>query len=118
MSTYKRINFLPVVTFQEGLANKERLDFLSATYLKIFRRLRLDTYYTVEGIYDSHPELLSYQLYGTPYLWWVLCFYNGIIDPITEIVSGKELKIPTLDSIEGALQGLEKSSVGTIVTIP
>jgi hypothetical protein len=46
--------------------------------------------------FDQRPDLLSYQEYGTPRLWWVFAVRNPnlIIDPIGDFVSGLEIYIP------------------------
>ena len=44
-------------------------------------------------------DLISERLYGTDRLWWILAVANGIIDPFTEVTSGKELKFPTFSYV-------------------
>lgn len=46
--------------------------------------------------FDQRPDLLSYQEYGTPKLWWVFSIRNPdlIIDPINDFVAGLEIYIP------------------------
>lgn len=46
--------------------------------------------------FDQRPDLLSYQEYGTPRLWWVFSVRNPdlIIDPINDFVAGLEIYIP------------------------
>lgn len=58
-----------------------------------------DLIYFVEKKYEDAPQLLGYVFYGDTGLWWVICQYNGIIDPIEEIVEGKMLYIPLKDRI-------------------
>ena len=36
---------------------------------------------------------LSYQIYGTTYLWWLICIVNNIKNPFDPANSGKTLKI-------------------------
>lgn len=54
---------------------------------------------------------LSYQLYGTTYLWWLICVINNIQNPFDPNNSGKKLKVlkkqylkPVLDNIKQQLQ--------------
>ena len=68
-----------------------------------------DVSYYVEKKYEGNPRLLGYVFYGDVGLWWVICFYNGIIDPMQEIVEGKLLLIPTMDrvnSLSGTIGGV------------
>jgi hypothetical protein len=45
---------------------------------------------------ENRADLISQAAYGTDRLWWVICSANGVIDPMTELVAGKELKIPII----------------------
>lgn len=54
---------------------------------------------------------LSYSLYGTTYLWWLVCIINGIQNPFDPINAGKQIKVlkkqylkPVLDAIKQQLQ--------------
>jgi len=55
-----------------------------------------DIIYTIENQYHNRPDLLSYDLYGTPKLWWVFVQRNMNIikDPIYDFVSGTQIHIP------------------------
>lgn len=46
--------------------------------------------------FDQRPDLLSYQEYGTPKLWWVFSIRNPdlLIDPINDFVAGLQIYIP------------------------
>lgn len=59
-----------------------------------------DVIYLVEQKYVGKPHLLGYVFYGDIGLWWIICAYNGVIDPMEEIIEGKALLIPTLDRIK------------------
>lgn len=54
---------------------------------------------------------LSYQLYGTTYLWWLICIVNGIQNPFNPANVGKQVKVikkaylkPVLNAIKQQLQ--------------
>lgn len=54
---------------------------------------------------------LSYAIYGTTYLWWLICVVNDIKNPFDTSLVGKKIKIlkrdyikPVLDSIQQQLQ--------------
>lgn len=59
-----------------------------------------DIPYFVEKKYEGKPQLLGYVFYGDVGLWWIICQFNGIIDPMQEIVEGKLLMIPTLERVK------------------
>lgn len=44
-------------------------------------------------------DLISYRVYGTDRLWWVIGFANDIVDPFDEVVVGLELKYPTFSYV-------------------
>lgn len=62
-----------------------------------------DIVYFVEKKYENKPHILGLVFYGDTGLWWVICQYNGIIDPIDEIVEGRLLLIPTKNRVTALL---------------
>jgi len=38
-------------------------------------------------------ENISYQFYGTPNLWWVLCIMNNVENPFENVEPGQDTKI-------------------------
>jgi hypothetical protein len=57
----------------------------------------LDDYlYVIEGQYRHRPDLLAYDLYGDPKLWWVFVQRNmeTIKDPIYDFEPGVKIYIP------------------------
>lgn len=61
-----------------------------------------DLVYFMEKKYEGRPDILGYVFYGDSGMWWVIAQYNNIFDPMTEMVEGKILIIPTLDRIKQA----------------
>ena len=60
-----------------------------------------DQSYTIERTYAYRPDLLSYDLYGTPRLWWVFAQRNPdqIEDPIYDFKPGVTIQLPKADNI-------------------
>lgn len=56
----------------------------------------------VEPKYEYRPDLLSFELYGTPRYWWVfqLRNMNSMTDPIWDLKTGLEIYVPSQDSIK------------------
>ena len=50
-------------------------------------------YNTYEMQDDDWWDNASYQHYGTPNLWWVLCIMNNVENPFEEINPGQDVKI-------------------------
>lgn len=59
----------------------------------------------VSSKYQNRPDLLSYDLYGTPRLWWVFAAYNSSVikDPIYDLVAGMHLYVPAKSSLSGVI---------------
>lgn len=58
-----------------------------------------DFAYVMEKKYEGRPDILGYVFYGDPLLWWIICQYNAILDPVAELVEGKILLIPQASRI-------------------
>jgi len=75
-------------------------------YLDLWKKRNIpaqsdDLLITVEAKYEGRPDLLSFDLYGTPRLWWVFSVRNIdlFVDPIEDLKAGMQLFAPTKDRI-------------------
>ena len=61
-----------------------------------------DFKYTIEGQYKNRPDLLAYDLYGNPKLWWVFVQRNMSVlkDPIYDFTPGTTIYIPKKSNLE------------------
>lgn len=61
-----------------------------------------DYRYTIENQYRHRPDLLAYDLYGTPKLWWVFVQRNMSVikDPIYDFEPGTVIFIPKKSNLE------------------
>lgn len=61
-----------------------------------------DFLYKIENHYQHRPDLLAYDLYGNPKLWWVFVQRNMdvIKDPIFDFVPGVQIYIPKKANLE------------------
>lgn len=61
-----------------------------------------DFLYTIENHYMHRPDLLAYDLYGNPKLWWVFVQRNMSVikDPIYDFVPGAKIFIPKKSNLE------------------
>lgn len=52
--------------------------------------------------YNHRPDLLSYDLYGTPDYWWVFLVrnMNTIRDPIWDFETGKTIHWPSIEQLK------------------
>jgi hypothetical protein len=61
-----------------------------------------DNFVVLDSRYNNRPDLLSYDLYGTPMFWWVFAMVNPDIirDPIWDCVAGITLRVPDPQSLQ------------------
>jgi alpha-L-fucosidase len=61
-----------------------------------------DVTYVIDRIYAYRPDLLAYDLYGTPRLWWVFAQRNPntIEDPIYDFAPGVQIQLPKLSNLK------------------
>ncbi len=79
---------------------------MRSTYLDVLNPRTLtieddDQSYTIERTYAYRPDLLAYDLYGTPRLWWVFAQRNPdqIEDPIYDFKPGVTVKLPKKENV-------------------
>src|SRR6056300_461743 len=73
--------------------NKISLDFLKPRTITAYDD---DVSFTIDRIYAYRPDLLAFDLYGTPRLWWVFAQRNPdqIEDPIYDFRPGVTIQLP------------------------
>lgn len=70
----------------------------SQPFYQVIKSVNYSKVLSVNGeLLDS----ISYKVYETELLWWVLAIYNDIIDPIT--IGSVELKVPNFSEVESAM---------------
>ena len=64
-----------------------------------------DLTFTINRTYQYRPDLLAYDLYGTPRLWWVFAQRNPnvIEDPIYDFTIGKTIQLPKMSNLKNDL---------------
>jgi hypothetical protein len=102
---------IPNIIYQgQGAAQSEILpDWLSATYLDLQESVLQYTLHTVSETDISQPDGISYTNYGRSDWWWLICTYNGIVNPITDMYIGQKLRIPALQQTQLLLQVLDRN---------
>ena len=60
-----------------------------------------DQTYTIERTYAYRPDLLAYDLYGSPRLWWVFVQRNPdqLEDPIYDFKPGVTIQLPKKENL-------------------
>lgn len=62
-----------------------------------------DILYVVEKKFEGRPEMLGFLFYGDPGLWWVIAQYNGLIDPLDELIEGKLIYVPMIERVRSTM---------------
>ena len=64
-----------------------------------------DITYTIDRIYAYRPDLLAYDLYGSPRLWWVFAQRNPdqLEDPIYDFAPDVTIQLPKLSNLKSDL---------------
>lgn len=108
---YKRSSYIPT----SASGSKTYLDSLSSQYIQQISNIKTFTFYNIEAHYENRLDLISNKFYQTPDLWWVISQYNGFINPLFEVVTGKTIKIPDRASIDQALSRASSPQTTTSV---
>jgi len=64
-----------------------------------------DVQYQIDAIYRGRPDLLAFDLYGDPALWWVFVIRNPNVlqDPIFDFQPGVTIYVPQKQNLTSAL---------------
>jgi hypothetical protein len=64
-----------------------------------------DVLYTIKSMHALRPDILAYDLYGDPALWWVFAARNpnSIEDPIFDFQAGRAIYLPKLATLKTVL---------------
>lgn len=119
---YQRNTFTDTTIYRKSLTEQETsLDWLSATYNNLFEQIISDRLFIVTEAESGLPDAITARAYSTSELWWLICVYNGIIDPLDEIQPGLKLRVPDIDQSTVFLfqnsSNVVSSRVGSLVTI-
>lgn len=103
-------------TSQRG--QTQSLDYLSAKYKNIRQILPAKQAYTLSMADYANAPGLAFRFYGDRNYWWVVCLYNGILDPITGFQPGDVIYLPSLADINALLSSQDDTTLAaSTVTI-
>lgn len=69
--------------------------------------LAFDTYEVSDGEYWDN---IAYEVYGTPYLWWVVALMNDVSNPFEELEVGSNIKILRIENLQIVFDDLDRIS--------
>jgi hypothetical protein len=79
--------------------------FLDVLNYRSFPKYADDKVFMINKIYEHKPDLLAYDLYGNPGLWWVFAERNPnvIQDPVGDFIAGTYIQLPSKQTLTAAL---------------
>jgi len=80
-------------------------DRLSNFRIRAIKSESDDILYTIEPQYNNRPDLLAYDIYKDPKLWWVFLQRNMDVlsDPIYDFTVGTQIYLPKLSNLKESL---------------
>jgi len=65
-----------------------------------------DLQYEIDPVYNNRPDLLAYDLYGKPGLWWVFAIRNPdvLVDPVFDFMTGVTIYLPQQATLNNFLE--------------
>jgi len=87
-------------------------------FINIFRAFAINTKLSEDAVYYNSYEVdnndwwdnISNKYYDTPYLWWVICIFNNIVNPFEELNPGDSIKVLKSEFLYQFLKDLEYMS--------
>ncbi len=104
-------------TYLKGSVDPSRLNYLSAKYKNIKFLLTPKQQYVVTHVDVANAPGLAHAIYGDKGYWWILCLFNGILDPISQVSPGTTLRLPSLVDINNFLTSQDTTITNSTVTI-
>lgn len=102
---YLQASHIPTVVFQAqgSLASELLPDWLNASYVDLHERVLQYGFHTVSETDLGQPDSIAHRYYGDSNWWWLICTYNGIVNPIVDMYLGQKLRIPVLHQAQMSL---------------
>lgn len=93
------------------------LDYLSAKYKNIRQLLSPRDSYQISVADQANAPGLAFKFYGDKGYWWVICLYNGILDPIMGFEPGMVIQLPSLADINAMLTSQDQLKLANNLVI-
>ena len=107
VTTYNEKSFFELTGIQKNTFSFLRLfnvlldEDRETKFLNIFRSyIANEDVFSDVSVFESYKvangeywDNVSYNLYNTPFLWWVIALLNNTVNPFEELEDGDELKV-------------------------
>lgn len=85
-------------------SNVGELDVFNAKFRGLRWRVRTAEVIVINAAFENNLPGLAHTYLEDKGLWWALAYYNGIQDPMHDVVSGMVLRIPDKDQLVALLE--------------
>ena len=88
-----------------GTPSFDNGQFLDLLNYRAIPKLVNDMLFTIPPQYEYRPDLLAYDLYGDPTLWWVFAVRNPntLVDPLWDFSANTTIYLPQKSTLQAAL---------------
>lgn len=84
----------------------------------VFPTDETDIVYAIERQFSGRPDMIASLFYNEPRYWWVIAQHNNILDPFSEMVTGRLISIPTKERLATMLTGSQGGMNSRRETVP
>lgn len=99
----ERFDLAKFLNYEDGF------DPLTSSFLQNLKALPVKGYYSIQSE-EGRPDLVSTRIYGDSNLWWVVLFYNNLLES-EELVVGTTVSYPSLERLEDFLFSLRAKGI-------
>jgi hypothetical protein len=120
---YLQATHIPVRIYKaQGAAQSETLpDWLSADYVDLHERVIEFVFHTISDSDLAQPDAIAHKYYGDSRWWWLVCTYNGIVNPMRDMYLGQRIRVPALHQAQMSMQSTpdpeKEDRRGQVVTL-
>ena len=88
--------------YTTDIANNKFLDIMLNRPIP---KLANDQYWTITPTYNMRPDMLAFDLYSDPKLWWVFAQRNPnrLVDPFFDFKAGVGIYVPKISVLKTSL---------------
>jgi hypothetical protein len=101
---FNQPNYTPASAYY-GTPSFDNGQFLDLLTVRPIPKLASDVAFTIPPQYEYRPDLLAFDLYGNPTLWWVFAARNPntLIDPLWNFSADTVIYLPQKSTLQTAL---------------
>jgi hypothetical protein len=120
---YLQATHIPVRIYKaQGAAQSETLpDWLSADYVDLHERVIEFVFHTISDSDLAQPDAIAHKYYGDSKWWWLVCTYNGIVNPMRDMYLGQRIRVPALHQAQMSMQSIpdpeKEDRRGQVITL-